>query len=77
MTLRLDGLEVECVIGDLPCERERAQRLLVNVELEVSDRAAETDDLADAADYAALAERITYSREWIGNALDSIARRMP
>ena len=58
MTLRMDGLEVECVIGDLPGERERPQRLLVDAELEVSDRAAESDDLADAADYAALAERI-------------------
>jgi len=58
MTLRLDGLEVECVIGDLPCERERTQRLRVDAELEVSGRAAETDDLADAADYAALAERV-------------------
>ncbi len=58
MTLRLEDLEVECVIGDLLGERERPQRLRVDIELDVSERAAETDDLADAADYASLAERI-------------------
>ena len=58
MKLRLNGLAVDCVIGERPDERERQQRLCVDVELEVSDRAAETDELADAVDYAALAEKI-------------------
>ena len=58
MKLRLDGIEVDCVIGERPDERVRAQRLLVDVELTVGDAAAETDDLADAVDYAVLAERI-------------------
>ncbi len=58
MTLRLEGLEVECVIGERADERDRLQRLSVEVELAVPDRAAETDDLADAVDYAVLAERI-------------------
>ena len=58
MILRLEGLEVDCVIGERPDERDRVQRLRVDAELEVDGRAAETDDLADAADYAALAERI-------------------
>lgn len=58
MRLRLDGLEVDCVIGDLPEERGRPQRLLVDVELEVPDEAAESDEIADAVDYAALAESI-------------------
>ena len=58
MTLRLEGLEVDCVIGERPDERDRVQRLRVDAELEVDGRAAETDDLADAADYAVLAERI-------------------
>ena len=55
MKLRLEGLEVDCVIGDRPDERDRMQRLRVDAELTVSDVAAETDDLGDAADYAALA----------------------
>ena len=58
MTLRLEGLEVDCVIGDRTDERDRTQRLRVDAELTVSDVAAETDDLGDAADYAALAEGI-------------------
>ena len=58
MTLRLEGIDVDCVIGDRPDERVRKQRLLVDVELSVGDTAAETDDLADAVDYAELAERI-------------------
>ena len=58
MTLRLEGIDVDCVIGDRPDERVRTQRLLVDVELSVGDAAAETDDLADAVDYAELAERI-------------------
>ena len=58
MKLTLNGLAVECVIGERPDERERLQRLCVDVELEIPDRAAETDDLADTVDYAALAEKI-------------------
>ena len=58
MRLRLNGLEVDCVIGELPEERVRTQRLLVDVELEVPDGAAESDEIADAVDYASLAESI-------------------
>ena len=58
MKLKLNGLAVDCIIGELPDERDRLQRLCIDVELEVSDRVAETDDLADTVDYAALAERV-------------------
>ena len=58
MTLTLNGLSVECVIGELPVERTRTQRVRVDVALEVPDAAATTDELADTVDYAALAERI-------------------
>lgn len=58
MTLKIDGIEVECIIGDLPEERIREQTLVVDAELEIPDRAAETDALADTVDYAAAAERV-------------------
>lgn len=59
MTLLLNGLEVECVIGELPHERLAERPLRLDVELTLSDaRASETDDIADAVDYAALAARI-------------------
>lgn len=58
--LRLGGLAVDCVIGDLPDEREREQRLVLDVALELADgaKADETDSLADTVDYAALADSI-------------------
>lgn len=58
MKLNVKGIEVSCIVGDRPDERVRPQTLRVDVSLDVSDRAAETDDLSDAADYAVLAERI-------------------
>ena len=58
MTLKIDGIEVNCIIGDLPEERLHEQTLIVDVELEIPDRAAETDNLADTVDYAAAAERV-------------------
>lgn len=57
--LRLNGIEVLCIIGDLPEERIREQRLMVDAELELDlSAAAESDDLADTVDYAALSRRI-------------------
>ena len=58
MKLELNGIDVECIIGERPDERTRPQRLRVDVVLTVGDRASETDELADTVDYAALAERI-------------------
>ena len=57
--LELRGLEVECIIGDLPEERGREQRLLVDVSL-VCDLAAAgaSDALCDTVDYAALAHAV-------------------
>lgn len=58
MELSLNGLEVCCIIGDLPEERVRAQRLVVDATMEISSAASDTDELADTVDYAALADAI-------------------
>ena len=58
MTLELNGIDVDCVIGERPDERTRTQRLRVDVVLTIGGRAAETDELADTVDYAALTEKI-------------------
>ena len=58
MQLELNGIDVDCVIGERPDERTRLQRLGVDVRLEIPDTAAETDELGDTVDYAALAESI-------------------
>lgn len=59
MTLELNGLAVDCIIGERPEERLRAQRLVLDVTLAIDDAAAESDQLADTVDYAALAQRIS------------------
>ena len=57
--LRLNGIEVACVIGDLPEERQREQRLVVDATLELDlSVAAASDALSDTVDYAALTRRI-------------------
>ena len=58
MKLELNGIDVDCIIGERPDERTRPQRLRVDVVLTVDDKVAETDELADTVDYAALTERI-------------------
>ena len=61
MKLRLDGIDVDCIIGDLPEERDRLQRLRVDVEVVVPDDVASSDNLADTVDYVALAEKVRSS----------------
>jgi dihydroneopterin aldolase len=58
MLLELNGLDVDCVIGELPEERVRKQRLVLDVQLEICDESAFSDEIADTVDYAALAESI-------------------
>ena len=60
--LRLDGIEVSCIIGDRPEERLDEQRLAVDAALELDlSAAAASDALADTVDYAGLAHRIQAS----------------
>ena len=57
--MELCGLDVACVIGDLPEERNREQRLTVDLALSLDlSVAAKSDKLRDTVDYAALAEDI-------------------
>ena len=58
MLLSLNKLEVEMVIGDMPEERTRTQKVRIDAEFEVPEKAADTDELGDTVDYAALKERI-------------------
>jgi dihydroneopterin aldolase len=57
--IRLDGLAVFARHGALPAERELGQRFYVDVALvPASDRACDTDDVADAVHYGEVAERV-------------------
>ena len=58
MKLKLNGIDVNCFIGERPDERERLQHLRVDVELTVPETAARTDRLEDTVDYVALTERV-------------------
>ena len=58
MKLELNGIDVDCIIGERPDERTRTQRLRVDVVLTIVDAVTETDELSDTVDYAALTERI-------------------
>lgn len=58
MILELNGIEVDCIIGERQDERNRTQRLLVDVALKIGDAAAESDELADTVDYAVLTEQV-------------------
>ena len=57
--LELCGLEVSCIIGDLPDERINEQILLIDAVLFLDLRqAAQSDDLDDTIDYAELCDDI-------------------
>ena len=57
--LELRGLEVRCVIGDLPTERDREQVLTLDVTLACDLSAVcASDRVEDTVDYAVLAETI-------------------
>ena len=58
-TLRLHDLEVRCRIGVYAWERRTRQTIRVDLELPIdAARAAASDDVRDAVDYAALVDRI-------------------
>ena len=62
--VKLNGIEVECIIGDQPEERENEQRLLVDVALDIDlEDAAESDRLDDTVDYALLVGNIREALE--------------
>jgi dihydroneopterin aldolase len=63
MILRLNDLNVECIIGERDYERERPQTVIIDVELEIDDRSSLTDELSDTVDYARLSSEI--SRELV------------
>jgi len=57
--LELCGLEVTCIIGDLPEERQREQVLVLNVTLALDlSPVLASDALQDTVDYVELSETI-------------------
>ena len=56
--LELRGLEVECILGDLPAERVSPGVFRVDIDLELDGRASSTDSLECAADYVAICNAV-------------------
>jgi dihydroneopterin aldolase len=62
-TIYLADLRVRCLVGILPHERERAQEILVDVELDRDfAEAARREDVSATVDYAAVAAELA---SWI------------
>lgn len=62
--LKINGIEVVCILGERPEERIRPQRILVDVALEIDlEAAAMSDSLDDTVDYAVLSMDIRDSLE--------------
>ncbi|MFW5925168.1 MAG: dihydroneopterin aldolase [Myxococcota bacterium] len=59
--IHIDGLTVDCVVGVYPHERNRAQPLVVDLDLAVDTRrAAEQEKLSATLDYARVAAQIDF-----------------
>jgi len=55
----LEGLRVECIVGDLPHERATPQELVLDIELACDvSLAGQSDALADTVDYVAVVDAI-------------------
>ena len=56
----IEGLEIRCIIGTLPRERKKKQRVVIDLEFSAPvKKAARRDDLRDALNYKKIAERTT------------------
>jgi dihydroneopterin aldolase len=58
LRLLLTGLEANVVIGVYPGERDRAQRVRIDLELETAPPGAYDDDFGKVVDYGDMAERV-------------------
>lgn len=59
-TIAIEGLKVSCIIGTLPRERVKKQRVLIDLTFPADIRkAARRDDLRDAINYKKLTEHVT------------------
>lgn len=57
--VRIEGLEVEALVGVYPREREAKQPLLLDIDLGYDNlRAARSDDVGDTIDYAAVCREV-------------------
>lgn len=59
-TAGLKSLHIDCIVGVYEHERTTPQRVVVDVEMDYDfEAAAQSDSIADAVDYAAVAQSVT------------------
>lgn len=58
MLLKLDGIWIDCILGDRPEERTNPQRIRIDAEFSLPMAAADSDRLEDTLDYVELKTRI-------------------
>ncbi len=74
----LKGIRCECSIGVWEWEKQLKQTLLIDLELEIDNQqATKNDDLEDALNYQAIAERVQeYAAQTHFNLLETLAERL-
>jgi len=77
-TIYLHGLKCECTIGVWKWEKAISQTLILDIELAIdATKAAANDDLNDALDYQAIAERVqAYSRDNSFELIETLVERI-
>lgn len=76
MTIRLTDIELFAYHGVFPQERVDGGRYGVEVELEITDKAAETDDLNDTVNYAEVYQIVTEEMAIPANLIEHVAWRI-
>jgi dihydroneopterin aldolase len=74
----IQGLEIRCIIGTLPLERKKKQKIVIDLEFPASvKRAAAHDNLRDAVNYKKIADRaiefVSKSRFYL---IETLAERL-
>ncbi len=74
----LRGLQCECSIGVWAWEKQITQTLVLDVDLATDvDKAAQNDDLNDALDYQAIAERVqAYAKDSSVELIETLVERL-
>ncbi|HEY3497860.1 MAG TPA: dihydroneopterin aldolase, partial [Polyangiaceae bacterium] len=59
-TIRISGLELDCIVGVRPAERRRRQRVRLSIALELdTSRAGLSERIAHTVDYSVVADQVT------------------
>ena len=58
MVLKLEEIQVECIIGELEAERIKKQLLYVKAVIDIEEKSSLTDKIEDTLDYCEVVQKI-------------------